>query len=331
MGLRISLFLLIAAVFVSCSEEPKNSGLAAARKKKRFEVTVTAPEYNADSAYAYVKKQVEFGPRVPGTEAHAKCAKWMADKLGEFVDTVVTQGGEVTTYTEETFDLKNVIGSINPKAKTRVLLCAHWDSRPWADKDSKDQDKPIDGANDGASGVGVLLEIARQLQSHKIDLGVDFIFFDVEDYGKAGYGGTDSWCLGSQYWSRNPHVKNYSAKYGILLDMVGGKNAYFTKEGHSLYYATRTVNEVWAVAKAFGHGGYFGNEKTDPIIDDHYYVNSIANIPTIDIIHYDKYSPSHFGPFWHTHRDNIDVIDKASLNAVGQTVLGVVLNENAKK
>ena len=298
-------------------------------KKKEAGVVIAAPPFNADSAYYFIEKQVEFGPRVPGTKKHADCADWIVSKLDSFVDTVIVQGGEVTTYTNLTVDLKNIIGSINPKAKQRILLCAHWDTRPFADQDSKNKDQAILGANDGASGVGVLLEVARQLKSHSIDLGIDIVFFDVEDFGKSGYGGTDTWCLGSQYWARNPHVKNYKARYGILLDMVGGESVYFTKEGNSVFYASRVIDKIWKVAKSYGHNNYFGHEKTDPIIDDHYYVNDIAKIPTVDLIHFDRYSPSHFGPFWHTHKDNMNIIDKGSLFVVGQTVLGVVLNENA--
>ena len=212
------------------------------------------------------------------------------------------------------------------------MLCAHWDSRPYADQDEKsNHQKPIDGANDGASGVGVLLEIARQIQQQAPQVGIDLIFFDSEDYGTPDfYEGTykpDTWCLGSQYWGRIPHVPDYKARFGILLDMVGGKNATFYYEAFSKQTANNAMKKIWKMADHLGYSNYFIKEDGGQITDDHIYVNQYRQIPCVDIIHYDTQTNTGFNPTWHTLEDNLENIDKATLQAVGQTVMGVIYNE----
>ena len=228
---------------------------------------------------------------------------------------------------------RQVIGAYNPESKRRVLLCAHWDSRPYADQDA-DKTKhhsPILGVNDGASGVGVLLEVARQLQQQAPAIGIDIIFFDAEDYGipyfYQGAYKNDTWCLGSQYWGRVPHVDGYNARYGILLDMVGGKNATFYKEQFSQRTAGKYVNKIWNTAHRLGFGNFFPKEKGTEVTDDHMYVYNLRQIPCVDIINYDPNCDTGFGDFWHTIDDTMDIIDKGTLNAVGQTLLEVIYNE----
>ena len=187
------------------------------------------------------------------------------------------------------------------------------------------------GANDGASGVGVLLELARQFQIQQPNIGVDIIFFDAEDYGATeefrGENTEDSWCLGAQYWAKNPHLPGYRAEYGILLDMVGGTQATFYCEQISEYYAMNVVNKVWSQAKSLGFGQYFIDQKGGTVTDDHLYVNKIAGIPSIDIIQFDPNSDSGFAHYWHTVDDTMKNIDKNTLNAVGTTLMHVVYNE----
>lgn len=297
---------------------------------KEADVAVTVPAFNADSAYHFVQAQVDFGPRVPNTIEHVKCGNFLAEKLEAYGATVTNQRIDLVAFDGTILKARNIIGSYSPEKKKRVLLFAHWDTRPWADHDTDPANhrKPVLGANDGASGVGVLLEIARQIQQEAPRLGVDIIFFDAEDYGApANYSGyvKDDWALGSQYWSRHPHVEGYNARFGILLDMVGGKDAEFYRESISEQYAPGINKKVWQAARELGYGRYFVDERTGGVTDDHLYVNTLARIPSIDIIpNDDVYS---FFKHWHTLHDDMSNIDPATLKAVGQTVLQVLYNE----
>lgn len=304
-----------------CKSEPKKQPPKTPPiVKKEFKVS-----FNADSAYQFIQDQVDFGPRVPGTEEHAKTAVWLQNKLSEYCDTAFTQYGSATDFKGKYVEIKNIIGTINPKKTKRILLCAHWDTRPQADEDPDRPNEPADGANDGGSGVGVLLEIARQLQLQRPDAGVDIIFFDAEDMGDRR-GAANSWCLGSQYWSKTPHKPNYVARFGILLDMVGPQDAVFAIEANSWQYAQPYVKKVWKTARELGHGQYFVNRQIGPIIDDHLFINTIRGIPTLDIIHYDPSNGQGFGDFWHKHTDNMAAIDKSTLQAVGETVFKVAVS-----
>ena len=291
--------------------------------------TLTAPNFDADTAFAFVKAQTDFGPRVPNSEAHRKCGDWLLRQLARLCDTAFAQPFDVKTYDGKLQHARNLIGSFNPAQKERIILAAHWDSRPIADQDSDPTRRhiPIDGANDGASGVGVLLEVARQLHLAKPAVGIDIIFFDVEDYGTPASENIagDWWCLGAQHWAKNPHKLDYKAKFGILLDMVGSPNARFFQEGVSSQYAQDIVSKVWGRAYELGFGQYFINSPAHHITDDHYYVNTIAKIKMIDIIHLDQTSGTGFDRVWHTHDDNITNIDKNTLSVVGKVVLSVVL------
>ena len=290
---------------------------------------VVIPQFNADSAYNYVAKQLKFGPRVPGSEAHKQCSEWFIDFFNEKADTVYVQDFRTRLYNGNGIDGKNIIAAFNPEAKKRILLAAHWDSRPFADHDpdEKNWNTPIDGANDGASGVGVLMEIARLMKETPTNVGVDIILFDLEDYGAPYYLNlmtNDDWALGSQYWSKNPHIYNYRAYFGILLDMVGAPNAKFPKEYYSQQFAPALSNDVWRIAREIGYSDYFTNELGHPINDDHIYVNVHARIPMIDIIHLENNSESSFYPYWHTVKDNIEQIDPKTLGMVGDVVVNVI-------
>lgn len=297
-------------------------------------VMAPAPDFNADSAYAFIEKQVAFGPRIPGTASHEKCAAWLTAKLKSYTPHVIVQDVKVEIYNGTMVPCKNIIASFNPEISKRILLCAHWDTRPWSDRDQVNKKAAFDGADDGGSGVGVLLEVARHMSKQNAAVGIDIVFFDVEDYGPPAWeesGGEErpvQYCLGSQYWAENPHVANYRAYYGILLDMVGARDATFPQEGISLQYAPTIVKKVWSTAHTLGFGQYFLNESVGAVTDDHAFINSINGTPCIDIIHMDKTSPnSGFARHWHTQQDNMSVIDKATLKAVGQTLLQVLANE----
>lgn len=320
---KIYLLIIIASLF-SCKQQ--------AKPLTSNESTVDVPVFSSDSAFQFIQRQVDFGPRVPNTPAHKACAEYLTASLRSFGAEVTEQKVKLTAFNGDVLDAVNIIGSFNPGSSQRILLFAHWDSRPWSDHDPdpRNYNKPVLGANDGASGVGVLLEIARQIGLQSPRLGVDIIFFDAEDYGAPeNYRGnaTDFWCLGSQYWAKNPHVQGYQAKFGILLDMVGAKGSKFYREQISDYYARNVVDKIWNTAANLGFDKYFINRSGGSVTDDHLYVNQIAGIPSANIIQYDPQSDKGFGDYWHTVNDTMSNIDKETLFAVGTTVLHVVYNE----
>lgn len=326
----LPLVLLISFFLASCETKKEHTEEKTIVKEK----AVSAPVFLEDSAYKRVADQVAFGPRVPNSVAHVKCGDYMIDVLKSLKVEVKIQEFDEKSFDGKPLRLRNIVGTINPAATKRILLITHWDTRPFADKDSINKNKPIDGANDGASGVGILLEIARAIQqaSAKPSVGVDLLFVDGEDGGRghvegAGEEGPDTWCLGAQFWSKQKHVPGYSAFYGILLDMVGAKGAHFAMEGTSMQYAPEVNKMVWETAHRAGFGTYFIFQKVESIVDDHAYINEVAKIPTIDIIDFDVQKNSYFGWYHHTHSDNMSIIDPQTLKAVGQTVLNVLYNE----
>lgn len=295
-----------------------------------------SPDFNADSAYSYVDKQVAFGPRVPNTQEHIACGDYLVSELKRFGAEVQEQKVVLTAYDGTKLNARNIIGSYGADKKNRVLLFAHWDTRPYSDHDPNPDNhrKPLLGANDGASGVGVLLEVARILQTTAPEVGIDIIFFDAEDYGTPVFAKTqestdNTWCLGSQYWAKNPHVPNYKARFGILLDMVGAEGAKFYKEYYSEKYAKNIVEKVWRIAGQMNHGKYFIGKEGGGITDDHIPVNEIRRIPSIDIIHLEPDSDGNHSFFhsWHTQKDDMSNISKETLKVVGQTLLEVIYKE----
>lgn len=329
---KLHFLLVIAfAFFASCGGSKDNDNDN--NQDSLPEQTVNIPEFNKDSAYEYVAQQLAFGPRVPESTAHAECAVYLTSELERHGLTVFVQEITVRTYDGKILKGKNIIGSFDSENKKRVMLSSHWDSRPYADwdPDPANHRTPIPGANDGASGVGVLLEIARLITQNPPSVGIDIIFWDIEDYGEPhdaqNTGKEDTWGLGSQYWSKNMHKPGYNARFGILLDMVGAKDAVFRMEGFSHKFAPSILRKVWNYAKELGYAQYFIFEESNPIMDDHYYVNKYANIPTIDIIHQPYDSQTGFFPYWHTLEDNLDKIDPEMLKIVGEVVLKTIYSE----
>lgn len=299
---------------------------------------VSRPSFNADSAYQYTAEQMAFGPRVPNSKAHTECAVYLMDQLRRFGCEVELQKGLMPDYTGRPQAVFNIIGHMPGNTGVRkVLLCAHYDTRPWCDQEEDYDHKRLNvpGANDGASGVAVLLEVARQLQILSQDTTiklrpVDIVFFDVEDMGTpstyTGFERENTWCLGSQYWAKelsDEESDKYS--YGILLDMVGAPDAVFSKELYSTTYAESFVNKIWRHAKELGHGKYFAEQAAFPVVDDHYYVSVYGGVPCVDIIHYDARPGSGFPHWWHTRQDDMQNIHPATLQAVGEVVLATIL------
>lgn len=316
-----TIIVAAAALFSSCTGHQQNasSGVTTDNQPTRH------TEFVADSAYATLQAQCEFGPRVPGTPAHAACARYLLGRLRTACDTAFVQQAAVTTFDGKALTAQNLIGVINPDASRRILLLAHWDCRPWADRDA-DPARHADavmGANDAASGVAVILELASVMQADRPEIGVDFLLVDVEDWGD--YDNDESWALGTQAWARDFRSvmgDDYAPAFGILLDMVGAKDARFAPEMYSQHYAPSVVNLVWEAASEAGYGQYFVRQGGGGVTDDHVAVNE-AGIPCIDII--DMRGDGFFDG-WHTAHDTIDAIDKATLKAVGQTLVHLIYN-----
>lgn len=320
-------FIILAVsviVFASCKDKKQKDS------QQNFNyASVQIPAFNADSAYAYVKNQCDFGSRVPASKAHKACGDYLVSFFKQYADTVIEQNFISKLYNGKPVKGRNIIVSFNLASTDRALFSAHWDSRAWADNDpdEKNYKTPIIGANDGASGVGVLMEMARCLKAKPTSIGVDIVLFDVEDQGCPEWDKTDiedqsDWCLGSQYWAKNLHVPFYQAKYGILLDMVGYSNPLFVKESQSMYYAPTIMNKVWQIAKDRGYGNMFSDEQIGGVMDDHIWVNQYAKIPMIDIVQHDP--AGSFFPYWHTVKDDINCISKNTLKAVGDVCLVVI-------
>ena len=298
---------------------------------------IERPSFCADSAYAYIEKQMAFGPRVPNSASHMQCAVWLIEQLRACGAEVELQKGFMPDYRGNNQHIYNIIGhfyTAETASRPRVLLGAHYDTRPWCDEEQDYQDRfyNVPGANDGASGVGVLLEVARQLGIRMQDTTagfqpVDIIFFDCEDMGTprvyTGEEREDTWCLGSQLWATNYSNQQSAVRYkfGIVLDMVGAPDAVFPREMYSTNYAANYQQQIWRSAEQLGYGALFSNQQSYPITDDHYYINYLAGIPTVDIIHYDMRNATGFPFWWHTRQDNMDNVSKSTLQAVGEVVL----------
>lgn len=310
-------------------------GLRKQATVENMTMSPVGPTFMADSAFLFCQQQCDFGPRTMNSEAHEQCGEWIASKFRAYGMTVTEQRASLKGYDGTSLKATNIIASYLPAQTDRILLCAHWDSRPWADNDPDEANwkKPVMAANDGASGVAVMLEIARLLAGDSLKIGVDFVCFDAEDWGIPQWSEAEdpgnTWALGSQHWAANcpkQQAKNY--RFGILFDMVGGQGAQFYQEQVSLYYARNVVDKVWRAAQVVGFGSFFPMNEGIGITDDHVPVNKTAKIPCIDIIpYYPDCQQSSFGPTWHTVNDDMDHIDKNTLQAVGQTVVQVLFSE----
>jgi len=325
---------MAACAMASCSAgsgRAAETGCETARPQGR-----AADAFCADTAYSLVAEQVAMGPRTPGSEAGARCAEWIAARLcAAGADTVAMQRGTMRRFDGTMLPVCNVLASFNADAPKRVLLAAHYDTRPWADMeaDKSRRMQPIDGANDGASGVAVVLEIARCIGLRPADIGVDILMADAEDSGHSELIAPDAradghtWCLGTQMWAdARPYAGRTAPEYAVLLDMVGGAGAQFHREQFSDAAASRVVDRLWAEAAALGYGDTFVDSPGGAVVDDHVYI-SRSGIPAVDIIESMNRSTGSFPPTWHTHADNLENIDRRSLERAGKTVLSLIYKE----
>ena len=332
----LSIAVAATALLMSACGSKSGSTSEAASSDGENAETVSVPAFSADSAYAYVARQTQAGPRVPGSAAHAATADWLEAQLRAFgADTVIVQRATMADAEGKQLPVRNILAKYNPDATNRLLLLAHYDSRPWADEDPDpaNHSKPIDGANDGASGVGVLLEVARQLGLQNPGTGVDILFTDTEDSGLSAPEGADaatqerydrSWCLGTQHFVRNlPYDAAHVPTAAVLLDMVGGKDAVFPQEYFSAQAAPALLQRVADAAAEAGHSGRFPATLGGAVNDDHVPLIQ-AGIPAVDIIEIGHPQTGSFNPTWHTLQDNLQNIDPATLGAVGETVLTLI-------
>ncbi len=324
MNLKLLLInLLIILIFISsCRKKVDEDVLAETTFIIKQDSNV--PEFDAHLAYQFIVKQLSFGPRNPNSTGHQLTREFLYDELKKYSDTVFLQNFNYPGYDGEVLKLSNIIATFNPESKNRILLCAHWDTRPRADEDENpvNRDKPILGANDGASGVAILLTIAKILSENKIDYGVDIVLFDGEDYGKEG--DLINYSIGSKYFAVNKpdYIK---PQFAILLDMVGDKEAVFKKEPNSIAFAQDIVDLVWNLASQMNLKT-FSNELSSSIYDDHIPLGEIGikiiNIIDADLIGAD--SPNPRRNYWHTQRDTINNISKDTLREIGSLLTKLI-------
>ncbi len=313
--------VLVAGIYfllTSCSEAPQFKFTDQGRD---------VPVFDADSTYRYVEQQLAFGPRVPNSEAHREAIQYFNTHFRQMAGdkSVFVQSFETVAY-GDSLQLYNLIASFSPEKEDRILLAAHWDSRPRSEMDENEPERPVPGADDGGSGVAVLMELARIFRDNPPPIGVDMILFDGEDYGESG--DLQYYFLGSRHWGQNPPVEGYNPRFGILLDMVGGKGAQFPKEGYSMEYAPSLVNEIWRIGDEFGYGDLFLDKMGQKVADDHIIVQRITGIPMINIIHHyvNEEGTLEFAGYWHTQNDDIDIIDKEVMGKVGNVLLELIYN-----
>jgi glutaminyl-peptide cyclotransferase len=311
-------FILTLVLFLTgCSGGREQDHPPAAAAKARPPVTV--PEFDGANAYRYLSAQVEFGPRVSGTKAHDLCRDYLVREMEKSAEAVNLQPFTIRGYDGSTLKYSNIISSFNLKSTTRILLLAHWDSRPWADEeaDTALHSRPIPGANDGASGVAVLLEIARHLKAAPPGVGVDILFTDGEDYGRHNDPG--GFLHGARHFASNL-PQGYRPVFGVLLDMVGDASLVLPREQHSIDFAPDVVDLVWGTARRLGYT-QFVDTRQGRVTDDHLPLNA-AGIRTIDLIDFDY--PDESNRYWHTLQDTPDKCSPGSLEAVGSVLLSVV-------
>lgn len=296
---------LLLAATLACGGEP---GSEPAQRVER-------PAFPGARAFELIEAQLAFGPRVPGSPGHAAQLEWMVEQLAAHADTVIVDRFRYTTTTGDTLPLANVLARFNAADPDRLLFLAHWDTRPISDQSTnpEERDTPVPGANDGASGVAVLMALGELFSLQPPPVGVDLLMVDGEDYGPT----TADMFIGSERYAGQP--LGGQPRYAVLLDMVGDRDPGFPVEGFSSRYAPRVVQRVWGIAHDLGYGRLFPMTVGPPILDDHVPLNE-AGIPTVDIIDF-EYGPGN--SLWHTPNDVLANVSPATLEVVGEVVAEV--------
>ena len=272
-------------------------------------------EFSGATAFRYVQQQMAFGPRVPNTAGHVKTGDWLLSELRTRADTVIVQSFEQKTSKGQTLKLRNFFARFRPQATDRILFLAHWDTRPFADKSQNlgQQRLPVPGANDGASGVAVLLGVADVLKAKPATIGVDLLFVDGEDYGD--FADTTETLLGARYFAK--HLPpGYTTLFAVVFDMVGDRDLQLPQEGYSAQNAPEVVQRVWQTADRLGYGRIFLKRVGTALTDDHIPLQQ-AGIRAIDVIDFDF-------PYHHTTEDTIDKVSAESLQIVGNVAVALI-------
>ena len=270
-----------------------------------------AGKFDGESALRYAKAQVDFGPRVPGTESAKRAGDWIVAEMKQRADTVIVQEWTHITQDGKHLPMRNILARFNPSATERILYVTHWDTRPISDRseDPAERQVPVPGANDGASGVGLFIALGDALKKNPTTTGVDLLFVDGEDYGEFDEKLADV-LIGSTYFAKNLPDSSYRPLFGVLWDMIGDRDLTFRKEGYSLQRAPEVVDRVWAKAAELGHDRVFLEAEQGPVTDDHLPLLE-AGLRVIDVIDLDY--PDHHRP-----SDTIDKISARSLSIVGE-------------
>ena len=280
------------------------------------------PRFDENHAFSYLVAQCDFGPRNPGSDGYYACLDYLITELDQSANEIILQdfSYQERRYNKQ-YNLENIIARFNPDSEFQTIISAHWDTRPWADQEDlrQDRDQPIIGANDGASGVAILLELAKIMGENPPPIGVNLVFFDGEDLGIPGE--NETYCQGSRFFAKNLPIPRPDE--AINLDMVGDKQLVLPIERYSLEYHPKLVRHLWDRAKDMGLDAFIGRVDY-AIYDDHIPLNEIAGIPSIDLIDF-KY-PNSYANFWHTMNDIPENCSEESLGQVGALMVDYIYN-----
>lgn len=295
------LFIALCLALVGCEERPP----------------LPPKEFDGQAALGYLRSQVEFGPRVPGTEGHRRQVEWLEQMLRERADTLIVQAWSHVTAKGDTLPMRNFVARFQPAAADRVLYLAHWDTRPISDGPNSTEPKtPVPGANDGASGTAVLLAVADALKKTPPGIGVDLLFVDGEDYGDFSKQPSDV-LIGARWYTKH-QPPGPLPRFAVLYDLVADADLQLYQEGNSLTGAPDVVQKVWNVAEQLGYSNYFRPDSAGrhTLTDDHVELQRVG-IRAIDVVDFDY-------PAWHTPEDDLPKVSAASLQIVGDVAMAII-------